>query len=294
VQFDEHGETTIRDIPLDAYVAATALSEFAPAAGTPDAVESMYAVQTIVARTYAAAHRGRHARDGFDLCSTTHCQIYEPSRLVTSRWAELAQRAARRTTGFVILYRGLPADAVFHADCGGSTSAASDVWGGAGLPYLPARADDGAASGAHAEWQYAVDSEALGRMLEASPRLRLGGAPTAIRVISRDASGRVARLRLQAAATGGDITIAGTALRDAMSATFGARTLRSTLFEVVRDGRQFRFSGKGFGHGVGLCQAGALARVTAGDDPLAVLAHYYPGTVVGPAPLTRSSHTPPD
>ena len=94
----------------------------------------MFEVQAIVARTYAAAHRGRHARDGFDLCSTTHCQLYEPGRLVTSRWADAARGAGGRTAGLLVLYEGLPADAVFHADCGGWTSAAADVWGGAGHP----------------------------------------------------------------------------------------------------------------------------------------------------------------
>ena len=59
---------------------------------------------------------------------------------------------------------------------------------------------------------------------------------------------------------------------------FGSRAIRSTLFDVVANGREFRFSGSGFGHGVGLCQVGALARVTAGETPRAVLMHYYPGT----------------
>jgi len=204
VQLEDHGETVVRDVPLDAYAAAAALSEFAPAAGTPSAVEAMYEVQTIVARTYAAAHRARHAREGFDLCSSTHCQLYDPGRLFTSRWADAARLAAERTAGLVVLYDGLPADAVFHADCGGSTTAAADVWGGAGRPYLPARADDGAASGAHASWQYAVDADALGRMLDASPQSRLGGSLTAVTVDARDASGRVARLRLHPSGGGVD------------------------------------------------------------------------------------------
>jgi len=294
VQFDDRGTTVIRDIPLDAYAAGAALSEFAPAAGVPAAIEAMYEVQTIVARTYAAAHRGRHAANGFDLCSTTHCQLYEPGRLVASRWADAARRSAERTAGLLVLYEGLPADAVFHADCGGFTSAATDVWGGVGHPYLPARADDGPASGAHASWQYAVGADTLRPMLDAVPQLRIGGPLNAISVVSRDASGRVARLRLQSPSGARDITISATALREAMSATFGARALRSTLFDVVRQGREFLFSGKGFGHGVGLCQVGALARVTAGDDTRTVLAHYYPGTTIGPLPVTRSSHTPPD
>jgi len=294
VQFEDRGETVIRDIPLDAYAAAAALSEFAPAAATTAGAEAMYEVQTIVARTYAAAHRGRHAAEGFDLCSTTHCQLYEPGRLITSRWAGAARTAAERTAGLLVLYEGSPADAVFHADCGGFTSAAADVWGGAGRPYLQAHPDDGPASGAHASWQYVVGPEALRPVFDASPQLRIGGPVAAMTVVSRDASGRVARLRLQSPSGARDITVAGTALRDAMSAAFGARALRSTLFEVARQGREFLFSGKGFGHGVGLCQVGALARLTAGSDTRAVLAHYYPGTTVGPLALTRSSHTPPD
>ena len=68
-----------------------------------------------------------------------------------------------------------------------------------------------------------------------------------------------------------------------MSAAFGARAFRSTLFDVVRSGTRVPVLGQGFGHGVGLCQAGALARLTAGDDTRTVLAHYYPGTTIGPA-----------
>ena len=294
VQFEDRGAVTVRDIPLEAYVAAAALSEFAPAAGAPAAVDAMYEVQAIVARTYAAAHRGRHAREGFDLCATTHCQLYEPGRLITSRWADAARRASERTAGLLVLYDGTPADAVFHADCGGATSAAADVWGGTGRPYLAARVDDGDASAAHVGWQYAVDADALRRMLDADPQLRIGGPLTAISVVSRDVSGRVGRLRLQSSAGARDVTVIGTTLRDAMSATFGARALRSTLFDVAHRGGQFVFSGKGFGHGVGLCQVGALARVTAGEDPRAVLERYYPGTIIGALPVRRSSHTPPD
>ena len=72
---------SVRDLPLEDYVAGAALSEAAPGAAGARAAEAMFEVQAIVARTYAEAHRGRHAREGFDLCSTTHCQIYEPARL---------------------------------------------------------------------------------------------------------------------------------------------------------------------------------------------------------------------
>src|SRR5689334_12379728 len=73
VEAIEHGVAVVRDVPLEDYVAASALSEFAPAAGEPAAVEAMFEVQAIIARTYAMSHRGRHAAAGFDLCARTHC-----------------------------------------------------------------------------------------------------------------------------------------------------------------------------------------------------------------------------
>ena len=134
----ERAKETTRDVPLEDYVEATVLSEFAPAAGDEAVVESMLEVQAVISRTYALAHVGRHAREGFDLCSTTHCQLYEPGRLRTSRWASAAAAAVRQTSGLVLWYDGAPAEALFHADCGGRTSTAFDVWGGPNPPYLRA------------------------------------------------------------------------------------------------------------------------------------------------------------
>ena len=68
--------------------------------------------------------------------------------------------------------------------------------------------------------------------------------------------------------------------RDVVTRRLGARTLRSTLFSIRKTRDGFTFSGKGFGHGVGLCQAGALARLKAGESPEDVLAYYFPGTRV--------------
>ena len=72
--------------------------------------------------------------------------------------------------------------------------------------------------------------------------------------------------------------VRGEVFREVASRHLGARSLRSTLFSVTRSGRTFAFSGKGFGHGVGLCQAGALARLRSGQSPADVLKFYFPGT----------------
>jgi stage II sporulation protein D len=76
------------------------------------------------------------------------------------------------------------------------------------------------------------------------------------------------------------ITLRGTELRAALSGALGAMALRSTLFTVSRSNGRFGFEGRGFGHGVGLCQTGALARARAGHTPRAILAVYYPGAVL--------------
>jgi stage II sporulation protein D len=290
VRMSERGVPVIRDVPIEEYAAAAALSEFAPAAGDPATIEAMFEVQAIVARTYARSHRGRHGSEGFDLCSTTHCQIYEPERLAASRWTPIVRDAVTRTAGMMLSYNGAPADAVYHADCGGWTSAAADVWGGAGLPYLRAQRDDGEAKDAHAGWRYAVDADVLRRALAADPRTRVRGRIGSIAVLTRDASGRAQRVLLRGATDTADVAVSGLDLREVLTEAFGVRSIRSTRFDVVPSGRQFVFSGSGFGHGVGLCQAGALARLTAGDAPRAVLQHYYPGTVL--VGLRPSSHTP--
>ncbi len=82
-------------VPLEEDVRGTILSEFAPPSGDPADVERMLEVQAVIARTYATAHVGRHQRDGYDLCSTTHCQLYQPGRLKTSSWADSRLKRAR-------------------------------------------------------------------------------------------------------------------------------------------------------------------------------------------------------
>jgi stage II sporulation protein D len=285
VEVIEHGRRVVRDVPLEDYVAASALSEFAPAAGEPAAVEAMFEVQTVIARTYALAHRGRHAAAGFDLCSTSHCQLYEPERLGTSRWSALARDAAAHTRGLVVAFGGRLADAVYHSDCGGRTSAAADVWAGPGVPYLRSQVDDGDAASAHAAWQYAVDDASLIRALDGDPRTRVGSRLDSIAILTRDGSGRAQRVLLHGEH---DVAVRGSELRDVLSAAFGARSIRSTLFDVAPGRRQFVFSGSGFGHGVGLCQVGAFARVSKGHSSVSVLQRYYPGAaVVNAAGLTR-------
>jgi stage II sporulation protein D len=275
VQVREGGATTVRRVPIETYVEAAILSEFAPAAGEVAAVRRMYEVQAIISRTYAAAHAGRHAAEGFDLCATTHCQLYEPDRLRTSRWAAPARQAAAATAGLVLWYGQGPASALFHSDCGGRTSDAASVWGGEALPYLVSVADDGPATDAHTAWTYEVDAETLRRALNAHPPTAVGDSLASIDVMARDRAQRIRQIRLRGVRA---VVVRGEDFRAAMTRAFGPRSVKSTRFDIRRRGDTYVLEGRGFGHGVGLCQAGAYARARAGTPPAEILARYYPGT----------------
>jgi stage II sporulation protein D len=275
VRVVDSGRATIRQVPLEEYVLGTTISEFAPAAGHASVVGGMLEVQSVISRTYALSHLGRHERDGYDLCATTHCQLFEPSRLRTSRWAPAAADAVRKTSGMVLLFDREPARALFHADCGGHTSASSAIWGGAPRAYLRATVDDGPAERAHSTWRYEATLDAVRLALNADGRTAIGARLDDLTVVERDAAGRAMRVRLHGRQAR-DVT--GEVLRDALTRAFGVRTIKSTWFCVRKQRTSFVFEGRGFGHGVGLCQAGALARIAAGTSPSAVLLRYFPGT----------------
>ena len=117
----------IVNVAFEDYVAGSAISEVSPTGESTATIDRVLDVQTIVARTYALAHLGRHRADGFDVCDSTHCQLYEPARMGTSRFAPDVRRAIARTAGAVLTYGGRPIDAVFHADCGGHTASSDQV-----------------------------------------------------------------------------------------------------------------------------------------------------------------------
>jgi stage II sporulation protein D (peptidoglycan lytic transglycosylase) len=267
----------IRRVPLEEYVAGTILSEVAPPSGDERLIEQMHEVQAVVARTYAMASRGRHAGDGFDLCSTTHCQLYEPSRLQTSRWAASARTAAAQTSGMVLWHKQAPVTALFHADCGGHTSTAVNVWGGSARPYITARPDDDVEGVVHSAWRYEVPAADLLRALNADARMGVGRRIDTLQVVDRDVSGRADTVSLHGER---DRLVRAEDLRARLTRAFGARTIRSTMFTVRRERATFVFEGRGFGHGVGLCQAGAIARLKAGVALRDVLLRYFPQTTL--------------
>lgn len=276
-------------IPLEQYVAGTVAGELAVGA-LPEAVaDRVLALQAIVARTWALANLGRHRRDGFDFCATTHCQVMRaPEAILAANRAPVA-RATAVTEGRVLAFAGRPIDAVFHADCGGATSPATTVWGGEGRPYLQPVRDDACLRDPGSAWTYRAARDQLREALNTRPATAVGARLDRISPVDVDDSLRVALVALDGERSP---IVRGEELRAAVTSRFGPRTFRSPRFTVTREGDVFVFAGRGFGHGVGLCQRGAIRRLVAGDSVEAVLATYYRGANVTGSPARLSTHLP--
>lgn len=264
----------VTTVPLEEYVIGTALAEVAPVGDTPEVALGIYRIQSIIARTYAVSHLGKHREEGFDLCDSTHCQVYEPARLRTSRFAATARRAVTETRGQVLTFGQRLSEALFHADCGGHTSDAALIWGGAPVPYLTG-APDMVPSGTHRAWSFEVTREQFREALNATETTRVGSELRSVRIVDLDASGRAATIEIR----GDEVRLLrGEQVRAALTRTHGPRAIRSTRFSLTTDEDLFRFDGTGYGHGAGLCQVGAMARVRRGESLPSILATYYPGT----------------
>jgi len=263
-------------VPLEEYVLGTTLAEVSPGDQPADTAMRIFEVQSILARTYGVAGIGRHRADGFDLCDSTHCQVYDPARIRTSRFTATARTAADHTARQVLTYGNRAAEALFHADCGGYTAAAETVWGGRAVPYLLSEPDK-FSTDPHRKWRSSITADRLRTALNADQLSNVGRTLTDVRVVSRDVSGRVTSVSLTGERPR---TLRGEQLRAIINATLGDRSILSTRLTVTKSGSSYVFEGTGFGHGVGLCQVGAAARARRGDSVEEILGHYYPGATL--------------
>jgi stage II sporulation protein D len=253
---------------MEEYVAAALAGEAADLR-SDEALKAM----AVAIRTYAARFRNRHQPEGFDLCDTTHCQRLRIDA-VTSRLIGVA----RDTAGELLWYEGAPAHAYYSQDCGGVTEAAASVWPDEAHQYLRSVQDSYCIRQGRVGWQFAVAPNALSTALAKADLKALSRIEEMV-VTQRTASGRAQEIRLRG--EGREVRVAATSLRFAVGRTLGWDSLRSTLFDVRREGAQFVFRGYGAGHGVGLCQKGAGVMGSEGRTYRDILAFYYPGTAIG-------------
>lgn len=246
----------VTDVPLEVYVARVLAGE-----GEPNAPEATQQALAVAIRTYAIFNAGRHRRDGFDLCDSTHCQVPRPATAAS-------RRAALATAGRILTYRGAAAEIFYSASCGGRSETADAVWPNANLPYLKSVKDD-----VHDDddpWTLEVPLDDVEAALR---RQGFEGTLKDVDVDARTSSRRVARLELSGMQP--DV-ITGEQFR----VLIGGTQIKSTAFDVSKRGRTLRFKGRGWGHGVGMCVIGAGRRARRGDSADEILDTYYPGLKV--------------
>ena len=221
--------------------------------------------QSVAARTFALKNRKSHSAEGFDLCSTSHCQVYEGMPAET----RTTTAAVDSTRGEVLFYKGAIMDALFHADSGGMTESSEYVWGSS-VPYLRAVTEVQMQT---QPWnrtismsEFAQKLEKNGRAIGTLKEVRLSPLTVGKGSSDRSLSGRVRSAEF--VGTKGRITLSGNELRSLFS-------LPSTLFSIRVGKTDINFSGYGSGHGLGLSQWGAKAFADKGKSYKDILFHYY-------------------
>lgn len=282
------GLTIALRLPLETYLIGVVPGEIGALA---EGLIQAGRAQAIAARSYTLYYRGRRGAEGFDLYGTVEDQVYGP----VEGERPIATRCVETTRGRIAVSDGHPIRANYHSTCGGVTADVWEGWPAQDFPYLLGGRDvdggaDFCAASPHHRWREEWPADTVAALLArygppegiAMPAAGPGRLLDA-RVAARSKSGRVWRLEIET--TAGRFAIPAYAIRRVLRRPLaGSPMLRSNLFklDVRRDratGRALAVvaSGAGFGHGVGLCQTGALGMARAGHDGEKILEHYYPG-----------------
>jgi SpoIID/LytB domain protein len=299
--------TLVNQVPVETYLRGVVPYEIGSQA-PQTAVEA----QTILARTYALRNLRRFKADGYELCATTQCQVYEGLAGATP----VSDQAIASTTGQVLTYGNELIDALYSSTTGGVTAAFEDIWEGTPRPYLKAKIDafpnriwdlntrnlsdektfrafiqikqgfneDG---WDYLRWKVAAPLKQLNQNLHEFLKkqqhpLTAFSTIQNLQVIERSRSGRVQRLRVTTDLGQLDLT------KDEILRAFEAPNSLLFYTEPVADAKNpkalggFAFVGGGLGHAVGLSQAGSYALSKQGWSAAKILSFYYPNTSLQP------------
>src|SRR5262249_3625408 len=287
-------ENVTRELPLEEYLVGVLAGE----SSVENEIEALKA-QAVISRTFALKNLGRHAQDGYDFCSTTHCQrfVFPKTKGAPN---SAARRAVEETAGIILLdpSRGASGasggsgasgarqivDAYFHAACGGMTANIETLWGAPAPVYLRGVRDDFCATMPHRRWTQKIPTDQLAKALRSDERTNAGARLDSITVTKRDATGRAEMVTIEGARR---CVVRGWDFKLIVGRSLGWQMIKSSRFEVSRAGDEFVFRGSGFGHGLGLCQEGAHGAARRGMSYRQILIHYFPGTRLGRARSDR-------
>jgi len=257
----EKGELIlVNKVEEDAYLASVVGAEMVPGAE----LEALKA-QAVLCRTFI--YTGcRHQDEPWDLCDLTHCQSYRGLETVTAATG----KAVAETEGMFLTYHGEPCKIYYHSTSGGRTADARSIWPDEYAPYLRSVPDHYCSASPHYSWRYTLTASQIAQVLDITH-------VSDIEVVESAPDNRVIEIRVRGSES---VIYLGWQFRMIMTRKLGWGTLKSSWFEVRKDGESFIFTGHGLGHGVGLSQWGAVGMAEQGADFRKILAHYYPGTEV--------------
>lgn len=248
--------------------------------------------QAVAARTYTYRRIAERSGEPYDCVSTVADQVYGGSS-VEYREADIAVRA---TADLVMTWRDSVATAYYHSTCGGMTADVHEAWGKPKCPYLQPVSDINPQTGvpycissAWFAWEERWSAKRFSTIVTRSlqklfPPKRFSAPVTRIAVEERFSCGRVRRLRIEGHGWKHDCGADRTRFimrRDVA----GEPILRSSNFEILSGAERQTvvIRGKGYGHGVGMCQMGAIGRARAGQNFVTILTSYYKGVVISTA-----------
>jgi stage II sporulation protein D len=215
--------------------------------------------QAILARTYMYRYFERHLPDRYNVCDNTHCQAFNGLS-----GDSLITRAAIETRGLVVLDSNSNLIiSAFHSNCGGETCDPGNVWL-TGMPYLKQKADPYCISSHNASWEKRITVKEWASLMQKHGYQGKTDDPSNFAFQQKT---RQYYYKL------GSFTIPLNSLRSDLN-------LRSTFFSVIPDGDSVILKGRGYGHGVGLCQEGAMAMATGGSSYRQIIDFYYSGVVI--------------
>lgn len=245
----------INEIILDNYISGVVQAE-----SGKRSYQEFYKVQAILARTFALSHLQKHVAEGFNLCDYTHCQVYY------GKTTELdIMKAVTDTKGKVVVDDNLNLiDAAFHSNSGGQTANSEDVWGSK-LSYLRSVNDTFSNKMPNAKWERKMAKEDWLSYLKLKHNYPI-----------QDSNARWIALTFKQ-----DIRkpyFEANNIRVPLKNVRSDLQLKSTFFSIYSQGDTLIFKGRGFGHGVGMCQEGAMRMAKLGYKCPEVINFYYQKT----------------
>jgi stage II sporulation protein D len=263
---NRNGLNVINILDIESYLYGVIPKEMSP----QSPLEALKA-QSVAARSFALYQRAKNKSKAYDVSASTGSQVYGGFSVESAA----ANRAVDETKGVVMMYKGQPALAYFHANSGGITEDARNVWT-AEIPYLKSIADEPSTKAANIAWSASLSLDALKKALN-NNGIRIS-VITKIRILQNSPSGRVTKIAISSPDS--EVVMDGNDFR----LKIDPAVIKSTLFAISSredDGNaMIRFEGRGFGHGVGMSQGGALVMARDGSTYRDILSHYYQGVEI--------------